>query len=654
MDTDKTQGQLLEELAGLRRRVAEFEECQQKASEELKQRIEERTAALIKVNAELTREIEDRSRAEERFAKAFQCNPSPMAISTSENRFLEVNQALLDTLQYGRDDIIGATASDLGLFVCPERQMAAVSIIAKEGHLRDYALDVRTRTGQVRHGLFSGEIIQLHDQQVMLTVMHDVTELRLAEKAVRQSEKRLQLAQHIAKIGTFEWDIQKEVNSWTPELEAMYGLSPGSFPGTQAAWENLIHSDDRAEAVRLVEQTVETGEPVEGEWRVIWPDGSVRWLAGRWQAFMDESGKPLRMIGVNIDITDRKRTEECLRQHYDELRAIYDEIVDGIIVVDIETSRLVRANAAYCRMLGYSKEEALSLTPVHVHPPEVLPRVREHIEAAKQGTVARIEGLPFLHKDGGIIYADVVSSLIHYNESPSWISFFHDVTDRKLADEALQRQHRTLKHLLQSSDHERQTIAYEIHDELAQQLTGAIMQFEVSNHIKVTKPQQAVDAHHAGMTLLRQAHREARRLIAGVRPPILDEAGVVDAVSHLVNELRREKGPKIEFRNIVEFDRLVPILENAAYRITQEALANACKHSGSEKVNVTLLQQENHLRIEIRDWGVGFETKTNLKNHYGLEGIRQRAKLLGGKCRIRSKVGKGTRVIVELPVVLRD
>ena len=125
---------------------------------------------------------------------------------------------------------------------------------------------------------------------------------------------------------------------------------------------------------------------MKGEWRVVWPDGSVRWLAGRWQAFMDESGKPLRMIGVNIDITDRKRAEESLRQNYDELRAIYDEIVDGIIVVDIETRRLVRANAAYCRMLGYSKEEAFSLTPVQVHPPEVLPRVWEHIRSGQAGS----------------------------------------------------------------------------------------------------------------------------------------------------------------------------------------------------------------------------------------------------------------------------
>jgi PAS domain S-box-containing protein len=654
MDMNETPGPLRVELAELRRRVAELEACQRQARDELEQRIAERTAALTLANTALTRELEHLRWAEQRFAKAFHCNPSPMAISTAENRFLEVNQALLDTLQYEREEVLGATASDLGIFLDLERQLAAVSLLTTEGRLRNYALDVRTRTGQIRHGSFSGEIIQLHDQPVMLTVMEDVTERRRAEQAVRESEARLQLAQHIAQIGTFEWDMQKAVSSWTLELEAMYGLPPGGFPGTQAAWENLIHSEDRAEAVRLVEQTLSTGAPVTGEWRVIWPDGTVRWLAGRWQAFHDEAGTPLRMIGVNIDITDRKRAEESLRENYAELKAIYDEIVDGIIVVNIATARVVRANTAFCRMLGYSQEEAYALTPVQLHSPDVLLRVREHIAAVQRGAVVHLRDLPLLRKDGGVIFADVVSSPIDFNQSPSWISFFHDVTDRKLAEEARQRQQRTLQHLLQSSDHERQTIAYEIHDELAQQLTGAIMQFEVFHHIQVTKPQQAADAYQAGMTLLRQAHRETRRLIAGVRPPILDEAGVVEAVSHLVNELRRAKGPKIEFRNVVEFDRLVPILENAAYRITQEALANACRHSGSKKIMVTLLQQRNHLRIEVRDWGVGFDAQSNPQNRYGLEGIRQRAKLLGGRCSIHSKAGKGTRIIVELPVVLRD
>ena len=208
--------------------------------------------------------------------------------------------------------------------------------------------------------------------------------------------------------------------------------------------------------------------------------------------------------------------------------------------------------------------------------------------------------------------------------------------------------------MLRASDNERQLIAYEIHDGLAQQLAGAIMQFQAFDHLKDKNPKEAAKAFDAGMTMLRQGHFETRRLIAGVRPPILDEEGVVEAVAHLVHELGRDKGPKIENHSRVDFDRLDPTLENAIYRIAQEALTNACKHSKSERISVSLLQREDRLRIEIRDWGVGFDPKTVPKNHFGLEGIRQRARLLGGKCRIRSKAGKGTRVIVELPVVPRD
>ena len=127
--------------------------------------------------------------------------------------------------------------------------------------------------------------------------------------SLSRSEERLRLAQQAARIGAFEWSAKTEVETWTPELEAMYGLPPGGFARTLRAWENLIHPDDRAEAVAQMKQALETGLPTEGEWRVIWPDGSVHWLFGRWQAFKDESGRPLTMTGVNIDVTERKRLE---------------------------------------------------------------------------------------------------------------------------------------------------------------------------------------------------------------------------------------------------------------------------------------------------------------------------------------------------------
>jgi PAS domain S-box-containing protein len=220
--------------------------------------------------------------------------------------------------------------------------------------------------------------------------------------------------------------------------------------------------------------------------------------------------------------------------------------------------------------------------------------------------------------------------------------------------DALQYEQRTLKHLLQASDHERQLIAYEIHDELAQQLAGATMQFQTFEYMKDRQPKDAAGAFQAGMTMLQQAHFETRRLIAGVRPPILDESGVVAAVGHMVNEQIRRGGPKIEFRSQVDFDRLTPIIENSLYRIGQEALSNACRHSGSNNVRISLQQRDDRVRILIRDWGVGFDPKNVRDGCYGLAGIRQRARLLGGRCKIRSEIGKGACIVAELPVVERE
>ena len=133
-----------------------------------------------------------------------------------------------------------------------------------------------------------------------------------AEEALHESEERLRLAQQVARIGAFEWNIQTGVNIWTPELETMYGLRPGAFGKTEEAWEQLVHPEDRQNAIHAADQAILTGEPIECEWRVIWPDGSVHWLMGRFLAFRDIEGQPQRLIGMNIDITKQKEAEEGL------------------------------------------------------------------------------------------------------------------------------------------------------------------------------------------------------------------------------------------------------------------------------------------------------------------------------------------------------
>jgi PAS domain S-box-containing protein len=137
-------------------------------------------------------------------------------------------------------------------------------------------------------------------------------EVRLqSQEELRDSEERLRLAQQTARMGTFEWNIKTGVNTWNSELEALYGLPAGGFGKTQEAFEHLVHPEDRGRVKDLVIQALKTGNPTKGEWRVIWPDGSLHWIAGQWQVFMDPSGTPSKMVGVNMDIADRKRAEEA-------------------------------------------------------------------------------------------------------------------------------------------------------------------------------------------------------------------------------------------------------------------------------------------------------------------------------------------------------
>jgi PAS domain S-box-containing protein len=162
-----------------------------------------------------------------------------------------------------------------------------------------------------------------------ITLQAHMREVEHHKQMAHESEERLRLAQQAGRIGSFEWNIQTGVNRWTPEMEALYGLATGTFPGTQQAWERLVHVEDRAEVLRKVQVAMETGS-FEGEWRVQWPDGRLRWLAGRAWMFTDPSGKPLRLLGVNIDITERKHAEEALRQRETQLQKI---------VADLEASR---------------------------------------------------------------------------------------------------------------------------------------------------------------------------------------------------------------------------------------------------------------------------------------------------------------------------
>lgn len=219
---------------------------------------------------------------------------------------------------------------------------------------------------------------------------------------------------------------------------------------------------------------------------------------------------------------------------------------------------------------------------------------------------------------------------------------------RKQAEEALRAEQQFLLHLFRAQEYERKLTAYELHDGIAQYAAGAIMHLESYLH---TLGQQPTPSElEITREILHRALDESRRLINGLRPPILDEGGLVMAIEHLAEE-RAQQGMHISFDHSTPFQRLAPALEVAIFRIAQEALTNATKHSGSPTVEIALNQQADRVRLTVRDHGSGFTTARPSDDALGLRGIRERVRLLGGTVAIDSQPGKGSCVSADLPVM---
>ena len=141
--------------------------------------------------------------------------------------------------------------------------------------------------------------------------------------------------------------------------------------------------------------------------------------------------------------------------------------------------------------------------------------------------------------------------------------------------------------------------------------------------------------------MLQSGLSQARRLISGLRPPVLDELGVVSAIEYLIAEQQKRGRQGIKFRHDVSFDHLAPPLEDAVFRIVQEALNNACRHSRSKKIRVELAERDGHVCIEVRDWGVGFKPDEIKEGRFGVKGIRGTSPIDGRAVRRRNGARQG-------------
>lgn len=499
-------------------------------------------------------DISERRRAEEglqRFHLAMQTSPDGIFLMDYENfRYLDVNETGCRMLGYSREELLGMrvmdhnpgmTESELRRRFDEAKALGPEHVITEsEGRT------VRHRDGSVIPIEVSRRYMRIGKTEIVVGIARDITERKRVLNALRASEQeqrrlaqlaereraRLLEAQAVAKVGSWEADVQTMKLTWSQETYRIFEVDPIRFELTYEALLALIDARDRAKLDAAFFDSFAQTAPCEIEHRIPMPDGRVKMVAERWQLFRDAQGQPQRALGTCQDITQRKEAEQALQDYARRLQSVS-------------------------------------------------------------------------------------------------------------------------RQLLEVQENERRSLARELHDTVGQQLTAVSLNLTmVRSAIPPDLAAAVGNRLDDSQKLLEDTTQHLRSVMMELRPPGIDEFGLMAALKEHARMAAERSGFELHLSGVERQPRFPLPAAIALFRIVQEALNNIVKHAQASKVSIELREGPELISLTVADNGRGFDsTRKPLIGVYGMgmTTMRERAEAIGAHLRIESEIGKGTRIVIEVP-----
>lgn len=396
----------------------------------------------------IARDIADRKRtedqlreSEERFRVSAENASIGVTLVGTDGRYVWVNQALCDILGYSREELLSTTVEDTSH---PED-----SHICDEFVRRALAGEVSSATFEKRHLHKQGHVVWTQVANALISdsegnplhfIAHvqDITELRRAENAQQRALMLLDNAEKLGKSGCWSQDLQTGREEWSQGEYCIHGLSRDVSPSYELHLQ-CVHPEDRERHARLYDEHVASdGTLFSQEYRIRRPDGTIRHIQAEYQIIRDEHGRPVSAEGTDKDITERKDVERRLAESEERFRGIADRSYDGILLVD-QQGVLTYASPAVERISGFASDETVGRCFRDFFPEEEVPKVARHLVQLLQGRAVEGVELQALRKDGSRYWIESNAFPVVRGEKVVGAQVvFRDITDRKLAQQALQ------------------------------------------------------------------------------------------------------------------------------------------------------------------------------------------------------------------------
>jgi PAS domain S-box-containing protein len=716
-----------------------------------------------------------------RYKTLMETSTDSIYVLDAEGNLQEANAAFLRQRGYSAAEVKGLNIADWDAQWSREQLQQRLRMLV--GSSAVFETRHRSKDGSLFDVEVSATSVRIGGKDLFFCVTRDITGRKKAERALRESETRFrELAENIREVFWMSDPENTRMLYISPTYETIWGRSREALYASPASWMEAIHPEDKERIVQTRSNRAST-EPHDNTYRIVRPDGSVRWIRDRGFPVRDENGAVVRFAGIAEDITEQKRAEERLRE--------YEKVVEGleemIIVIDRDYRYLI-ANTAYLKYHGMEREQLIGrvvpdLLDRAVFETVVKPRFDECLEGRsiryeikyryeqrgerdmlvsyfpiegrsgidrvacvlqditerKQAEAAQERGLSLVlatvesTADGILVvntegkietfnrlfarmwhlpdevlaskedaralecvldqliepekFLEKVSYLYQHPEEESFdrlifkdgriferysrpqliggkvagrVWSFRDVTERRRAAEELEKANHQLRilsrQLFHIQEEERRHLARELHDEIGQTLTAAKINLKI---IAPDVPPQVIGRLNDSVQLLDRLLRQVRELSLDLRPPLLDELGLVPTLRWLVDQQAQRAGLRVTFSANVDGLEIDPDIQTACFRVAQEGITNIIRHSGAKSVTVELRCETERLWLSVRDDGAGFDPSVlehTLTPHstLGLVGMKERTLLVRGGLEVQSAPGQGTEIRAWFPLVSHE
>jgi PAS domain S-box-containing protein len=461
--------------------------------------------------------------------------------------------------------------------------------------------------------------------------------------------ERLRLAVTAGKSVGWDWDIGSGRDRWFGDIQTMFGIRSDTHSEHIEEFRRRIHPEDRKLVWKTVANAIRDHKPYISEFRVVRSDGIVRWIRANGSFYYTVNGRAKEMLGIAVDITERKLTEEKLRESEERFRLVANTA--PVLIWMSGPDKLCNYfNQPWLEFTGRSVEAELGNGWTEgVHPEDLkicldtYTSTFDRREPFKmQYRLRRNDGEYRWISDFGVPRFDPDGSFAGY------IGSCLDVTDRKLVEEAWAS---LSGRLIDAQEEERKRIAREIHDDYSQQLAVVAMDLEGLAEEVGDSPVGAAQRFHNIWNQIGELGADLHSLSHRLHSSTLESLGLVAGVKAFCEEFANQKEIQVDFIRGNVPHGIPAEVALCLFRITQEGLRNIKRHSGAERAEVHLEVSGEDLHLSVIDRGKGFDVnKLSTRNGIGLRSMEERLRSLGGHLEVSSRPTEGTRIDAWLPL----